>query len=149
MVAACLGTFMSRETSEQPIERESTPLAEQHLVDGPTERAKEMAGTYQVAAPERFNFSHPEEWQKWIRRFERFRKASGLNAKDEEAQVNTLVYSMGDDADDILRSFRLSEDDSKKYNVVKSKFDRHFVKDRNTICERARFNLKKRKKVNL
>ena len=118
------------------------------MADDPTERAedpteREMAGTYQVVTPERFNFSHPEEWQKWIRRFERFRKASGLDTKDEEAQVNTLVYSMGDDADDILRSFRLSEADGKKYDVVKGKFDRHFVKDRNVIYERARFNQRK------
>ena len=90
--------------------------------------------------PEQFNFTNPEEWPKWARRFERFRKASGLAEKEEEAQVNTLVYSMGDEADDILRSFRLSEEDDKKYSVVKAKFDGHFVKRRNVIYERAKFN---------
>jgi hypothetical protein len=98
------------------------------------------AATYQVQPPEQFNFSRPGEWPKWARRFERFRKASGLAEKDEEAQVNTLVYAMGDEADDILRSFGLSADDAKKYNVVKDKFDGHFVKRRNVIYERARFN---------
>ena len=63
-------------------------------------------------------------------RFERFRQASGLTEKSEEAQVNTLMYCMGDRADDILRSFKLSEEDSKKYEVVKNKFDSHFVKRR-------------------
>ena len=108
-------------------------------------RTEHMASTatYQVAPPGQFNFSHPEEWPKWVRRFERFRKASGLNEKDEEAQVNTLVYSMGDEADDILRSFRLSEDDAKKYDTVKAKFDGHFVKRRNVIYERAKFNQRK------
>jgi len=28
----------------------------------------------------------PEEWPKWLRRFERFRQASGLKEKSEEAQ---------------------------------------------------------------
>ena len=56
------------------------------------------------------------------------------------AQVNTLVYSMGDEADDILRSFGFSTDDGKKYDVVKAKFDGHFVKRRNVIYKRARFN---------
>ena len=56
------------------------------------------------------------------------------------AQVNTLVYSMGDEADDILRSFGFSTDDGKKYDVVKAKFDGHFVKRRNVIYERAQFN---------
>ena len=101
-----------------------------------------MAGTatYQVSPPEQFNFTKPEEWPKWTRRFERFRKALGLAEKEEETQVNTLVYSMGDEADDILRSFRLSEEDAKKYDVVKAKFDGYFVKRRNVIYERAKFN---------
>ena len=84
--------------------------------------------TYQVTLPEPFTFTRPEEWQKWIRRFERFRKASGLEAKQEEAQVNTLIYTMGDEADDILRSFSLSEDEQKVHDTVKTRFERHFVK---------------------
>ena len=102
-----------------------------------------MAATYQVVPPEAFNFNRPEEWTKWIRRFERFRKASGLETKDEEAQVNTLIYTMGDKGDDILRSFNLSEADKKKYDTVKEKFDSHFVKRRNVIYERAKFNMRK------
>ena len=98
------------------------------------------AATYQVSPPEQFNFSRPEEWLKWARRFERFRKASGLDAKDKEAQINTLVYSMGDEADNILRSFKLSVEDAKKYDTVKVKFDQHFIKRRNVIYEWARFN---------
>ena len=87
--------------------------------------------TYQVSPPERFNFSRPEEWPKWARRFERFQKASGLEEKEDEVQVNTLIYAMGDDADDSLRSFRLSVADSKNYAMVKAKFKAHFVKKRN------------------
>ena len=45
----------------------------------------------------------------------------------------------GNDAEDILHSFRLSNDDSKKYDV-KGKFVSHFVKKRNVIYERAKFN---------
>ena len=77
--------------------------------------------TFQVTPPERFSFK-PKEWSKWIRRFERFRLASELNKKDEESQVNTLIYSMGDEADDILQSFGMSEDDRKNYNAVKKSF---------------------------
>jgi hypothetical protein len=84
--------------------------------------------SYQVLPPEPFTFSQLEEWAKWIRRFERFKTASGLDAKSENAQVNTLIYSMGDKADDILHSFNLSEADSKKYATVKAKFDSHFIK---------------------
>ena len=68
-----------------------------------------MAATYQVSPPEPFTFSRLEEWTRWIRRFERFRMASGLDKKSTEAQANTLIYSMGAQADDTLCSFSLSE----------------------------------------
>ena len=102
-----------------------------------------MAASYQVALPEPFTFSHPKEWTRWSQRFERFRQASGLKEKDDEAQVNTLIYSMGDEADDILRSFGLSEPDSKKYDMVLAKFEAHFIKRRNIIFERVKFNMRK------
>ena len=62
-----------------------------------------MTVQYPVSPPESFNFSQPQEWPKWIRHLERFRIATELVAKDEEAQVNMLIYTMGDEADDILR----------------------------------------------
>lgn len=99
--------------------------------------------SYQVLPPDPLNFTKPEEWPKWIRRFERFRIVSGLQEKSEEIQVNTLIYSMGNEADDILRSFKLSEDHGKEYDVVKEKFEGFFVKRRNVIYERAKFNLRK------
>ena len=50
---------------------------------------------------------------------------------------------MGDAAEDILSTFNLSEEDSKKYETVKSKFQSYFVKTHNVIYERARFNQRK------
>ena len=90
---------------------------------------------FRVSPPEAFEFSKPDSWPKWIRRFERFRQASGLDTKGQESQVNTLIYTMGDKADDILSSFGLSDDDQKKYSVVKDKFYSYFVKRRNVIFE--------------
>ena len=104
-------------------------------------RGQTPTATFQVATPEPFTFSRPDEWPKWIRRFERFRIASGLVSRDEEAQVNTLIYSMmGDEADDVLRSFTLLDKDRKSYGTVKAKFDAHFIQRRNVIFERAKFN---------
>ena len=50
---------------------------------------------------------------------------------------------MGEKADDILQTFNLTEEDAKKYKTVKDKFEAHFVKTRNTIYERAKFNSRK------
>lgn len=95
--------------------------------------------TFKVSNPEQFDFSKPEGWQKYIQRFERFRRASGLIDKDGTIQVNTLIYCMGSEADEIFSSFQLS-DDNKKFNVVNKKFDRYFIPKRNDIFERAKFN---------
>jgi len=84
--------------------------------------------SYQVAVPKPFNFSSPFEWEKWIHQFDRFQLASGIHNKKEASQVNTLIYSMGNKVDDILQSFRLTEEDSKKYKTVKEKFDSYFIK---------------------
>ncbi len=47
---------------------------------------------------------------------------------------------MGNQADDIMRSFQLSVADTKKYDMVKAKFDSHFVKQRNVFFKRVKFN---------
>ena len=99
-----------------------------------------LMASYQIAPPKRFTFSNPELWPQWARRFERFRLASELSKKSEEYQINTLVYAMGDAAEDILRSFSLSEEQLQSYKTVLEKFHGYFVKKRNVIFERARFN---------
>ena len=58
-------------------------------------------------------------------------------------RVNTLVYTMGDEAEDILRSFSMTEEEQSKFNKVQEKFEDHFVKRRNVIYERAKFNKRK------
>ena len=87
-----------------------------------------MVTSFQISTPESFNFTNPEEWPKWIRRFKRYRLASGLSNKMTEVQVNVLIYHMGNQADDILTSFGLLDGDEKKYDMVKDKFEKHFIK---------------------
>ena len=99
-----------------------------------------LMASYQIAPPKRFTFSNPESWPQWARRFERFRLASELSKQKEEYQINTLVYTMGDAAEDILRSFSLSDEQPKSYETVLAKFHGYFVKKRNVIFERAKFN---------
>ena len=47
---------------------------------------------------------------------------------------------MGDEADDILTSFKLSTLQLKQYHTVKTKFDEHLVVRQNVIFQRAKFN---------
>ena len=99
-----------------------------------------MAQSFQVSPPDAFTFTKPNEWPKWIRRFERFRLVSALNEKPGAVQVNALIYAMGAEADDIMACFGLTTEERDQYVIVKAKFDSQFVIRRNAIFERAKFN---------
>ena len=90
--------------------------------------------------PDSFDFQAPDEWTKWKRRFENFRSASGLSGEDEPRQVSTLLYCMGQEADDVLTSTNITEAERRSYGSVMAKLDGHFQVRRNVIFERAKFN---------
>ena len=69
--------------------------------------------SFSITPPRTFTFSQPDNWPKWIRQFECFRQASGLQTKSQESQIDTLIYTMGDQVDDISLSFQLSDQDQK------------------------------------
>lgn len=100
----------------------------------------DQQATYHIPTPEPFNFSQPMEWPVWRKRFERFRSASGLAYKNSQEQVNTLIYLMGDRAEDIFLSFEMKADDKKDFDKVIDKFHNHFINKRNLVFERHRFN---------
>ena len=50
--------------------------------------------------PAPFDFTHPDKLPRWKRRFQQFQLASGLTSKSEERQVSTLLYCMGEAAED-------------------------------------------------
>ena len=100
---------------------------------------------FRLQLPEKFDFSRHDEWSKWSRRFERFRQVSGLVKEEEESQINTLIYAMGDQADNILNSFKLNSTQMKQNHTVKTKFDEHFVVRRNVNFGVAKFNQRPRR----
>ena len=89
---------------------------------------------------EQFNFAKPDEWPRWIKHFEQFRLASGLADLSQERQISTLLYCLGHDAEEILRSTNISEDNRKQYDQVCASFNEFFNVCKNVIFERARFN---------
>lgn len=64
---------------------------------------------YNMELPKAFDFGRPDTWKVWIRRFERFRQASELERKSEEYQVNILLYSMGEQSEELKTTLKLSE----------------------------------------
>ena len=75
--------------------------------------------TVTLQPPDQFDFSRPDGWLRWIKRFERYCVASGLADKAAVVQVSTLVYTMGTEAEDVLTSFGLSDADGMDYAIVK------------------------------
>ena len=105
--------------------------------------------SFQVTPPDQFDFKKPTDFEKWFVRFERFKTASSLSEKSQEQQVNALVYCMGKETDDVLKSFGLSDEEQKVYTTVTGKYVNYFNVRRNTIFERARFNLRKQEEGSL
>ena len=94
----------------------------------------------QLQPPECFNFKRPDEWPKWSKRFEQFRVTSGLSTKDDTRQVCMLLYCLGEEAEDVLKSTNITEEERKVYATVLGKFDIFFQVRKNVIFKRARFN---------
>ena len=89
--------------------------------------------TVRLQPPEQFDFKNPDGWNRWKRRFEQFRVASGLSQEDEKRQVSTLLYCMGEDAESVLTSTGISDTDKEKYKPVASKLDEFFKVRKNTM----------------
>lgn len=96
--------------------------------------------SFLITPPEPFAFANPNDWPTWKKRFLRYHTASGLSDRPEASQVDTLVYLMGTQAEEVFNTFKLSDDEQKKFDLVLSKFDAYFIPRRNIIFERARFN---------
>ena len=90
--------------------------------------------------PEAFDFKNPDHWSQWMRRFQQFRVASGLDEQSEEKQVSMLLYSHGKEAEDVLRSTNIEPSGKRSYTKVLEKLDEYFQVRRNVIFERAQFN---------
>lgn len=90
--------------------------------------------------PPPLDFDKTSEWPAWIDHFDDYRFATALNERSGEAQVRTLLYTMGRQAREVFSTFGLTEEEARSYDVVKQKFDSHFIKERNIVYESACFH---------
>ena len=94
-----------------------------------------MAQVSGYQLPEGFNFSKPEGWPSWIRSFERFRESSDLDEKSEQKQISSFTFATGEEAEDILDSFGLPDDERNLYATVRGKCESCFVENRNIVFD--------------
>ena len=88
------------------------------------------------------SFNKPEGWPRWKQRFLQFRSASGLATAPDAQQTSTLLYCLGEEAEDVLNSAGAKDADKATVDKIIKKFDENFATRRNIIYERARFNLR-------
>ena len=98
-----------------------------------------IMATMNLQPPVPFCFHNTDEWPKWEGWFEQYRQASELADKGDECQVSTLLHCLGDDAEDILDTTRITSE-NKKYSKVLDAFDDYFKVQKNIVFEWARFN---------
>ena len=71
--------------------------------------------------------------------------ASGLSQRDEEYQINLLLYITGEKSDDVLKTLPLEEAKRKKYDKVCKALGEHFIGKHNVDFN----NLPKRQRTSL
>eukprot|EP00731_Ephydatia_muelleri_P036195 Em0214g1a len=59
------------------------------------------------------DFTEADAWPRWKKRFEQFRVASGLCNEDESRQVSTLLYCLGEGAEEVLQATATSLEKAK------------------------------------
>ena len=69
-----------------------------------------------------------------------FRIASRIGLQSEAQQINTLLYCLGEESDNVLTSTGVTDDEQKSYKDVLDKFDSFFKVRNKVIFEWARFN---------
>lgn len=88
-----------------------------------------------VQLPEKLGFRQPHTWKAWFTRI-----ITKLNHHSQETQINTFLYAMRGEGEDILSSLKLTEEQSGSYQDVTAAFEKHFAPRVNVIYERVKFN---------
>ena len=100
-----------------------------------------------IKPPDAFDTKQPALWPRWFRIFERYQVASGLSECSAARQISVLLYTLGQDGEDLLETAALSKTDLKVYDKVVDALTQVFMGKRNVTYERAKFHLRKQKPV--
>jgi len=84
--------------------------------------SKILMATMNIDPPKPFNFKNPDNWPRWKKRFQQFREASGLSTGSESRQVSMLLYCLGKEADNVLASTNITEEEYERFDAVLAKF---------------------------
>ena len=87
---------------------------------------------------QQLNFIEPN-WDSFMSQFKIFRLLTELDKKPSPIQVAGLKYCTGPEAEDVFKTFNLSEEDAKKYDVVLDEYKNYFSPWKNIPRLRRQF----------
>ena len=100
------------------------------------ERKSKIQDNGSIATTNKLNFCNPQ-WEEWKSKFEAFALITELKTKYPDIQAATLK---GNEADNIMKSFDPTVEESKSYDTVLARFDQYFKPKMNIIRLRRIFN---------
>ncbi|XP_047998796.1 uncharacterized protein K02A2.6-like [Leguminivora glycinivorella] len=121
------------------IQQLQTQLAAQTSASSASSQTISFLPGMTTPPPQPFTFK-ATDWENWIIRFEQYRETTRLKMLPSETQVNSLLYIMGAQANNVITSMKLSESDMKSYDIVKAKFESYYSARKTKMYSRARFN---------
>lgn len=90
--------------------------------------------------PSPFDFSNPSGWTEWLRRYSRYHNVTKMSKEDDSMQIDSLLYTMGEAAEDIFLQLSLTGENRKKYAEVVKAFDGYFTPKTNKAHHIVQFN---------
>jgi len=89
--------------------------------------------------PLSFERNLSENWKKNIQKYDIFIKASGLNKKDPEVQVNVFLHAVGEEGIEKFNTFDLSAEDKNDVTKVIEAFENFCLQKSNESLDRPIF----------
>ncbi|KAK3920985.1 hypothetical protein KUF71_010200 [Frankliniella fusca] len=91
-----------------------------------------------VKPPEEFSFI-PSDWVDWKSRFSQYHMLAQLDRQSEEYQANSLLYIMGQRANQVVATLDLTAAEKKNYTRLMEALDALYKATKNTVYDRAKF----------
>lgn len=105
-----------------------------------TQSNETSSGIAGLQPPGELEFSRPETWPRWLKRFERYLSVSDATCRGDKKKIDMLCYLMGERAEEILSQVMPDLNATTLYEAIKIKFNGYFAPKKNVVFERFKFN---------
>lgn len=91
-----------------------------------------------VCPPKSLDWENPN-WDVWLKRWDRYRRTTGLDKMPDSYQVDLLLYTLGEEVEKVLCQLKIKEEHEDKYSYVIERFNSYFTGKVNLVFERSKF----------